>query len=139
MKRSFSDRLSDFMRGHYGFDDFSKALFLIGFIIFIIGIFFDSHIISRVIYGIALIVYIYNLYRSTSKNFTQRQKENSKYLQIWSLVKKFFRSRSERFKNIRKYRYFHCPYCKTDLRVPRGKGTITLTCPKCQKQFDKHS
>ena len=33
------------------------------------------------------------------------------------------------------YKLFTCPTCKTTLRVPKGKGRINLTCPKCQTKF----
>lgn len=33
----------------------------------------------------------------------------------------------------------HCPECGQSLRVPRGKGTIRVTCPKCKKSFILHT
>ena len=32
---------------------------------------------------------------------------------------------------------FVCPTCKQKLRVPRGKGKISITCPKCATSFIK--
>ena len=31
----------------------------------------------------------------------------------------------------KEHKYFTCPNCKTVCRVPRGKGKIVITCPKC--------
>ena len=42
-------------------------------------------------------------------------------------------SREER----RKYKVFICPTCKQKLRVPRGKGKISISCPKCGTSFIK--
>ena len=135
MKRSFSDSFARFMYGRYGADEFSKALSLFALILFMVGIFLDS----GPVYALVLLVIAYNFYRSFSKNIAQRQRENAWYCRRWTPVKRFFTSRWLRLKNSRRYRYLHCPACKTDLRVPRGKGAITLTCPKCHKQFDGHS
>ena len=39
----------------------------------------------------------------------------------------------------RDHRYFACPQCGQTVRVPRGKGTIKIRCPKCRTQFEKKS
>ena len=36
-------------------------------------------------------------------------------------------------------KYFRCPNCKQMVRVPRGRGKITITCPTCKQQFDRKS
>ncbi len=33
------------------------------------------------------------------------------------------------------YNYFTCPKCRCALRVPKGKGKIQITCPKCGEKF----
>ena len=30
-----------------------------------------------------------------------------------------------------------CPKCKQQVRVPRGKGKIAITCPQCREKFIK--
>ena len=42
-----------------------------------------------------------------------------------------------RVKNGKKYCYFTCPKCKRRLRVPRGVGSVTVTCKNCGAKFDK--
>lgn len=34
------------------------------------------------------------------------------------------------------HRVVECEKCQTKLRVPLGKGTIKVTCPKCRHSFD---
>lgn len=34
------------------------------------------------------------------------------------------------------FKIIKCPACNTKLRVPRGKGNIKVTCPKCKEGFD---
>ena len=33
------------------------------------------------------------------------------------------------------YKYFKCKSCGVKLRVPKHKGKITITCPKCRTSF----
>ncbi len=37
--------------------------------------------------------------------------------------------------DLKTHAYFKCPKCSTELRVPKGKGKIRITCPKCGEQF----
>ena len=52
-----------------------------------------------------------------------RSKENRKFLQIVGRLKD------------RQNRYFDCPKCHQLVRVPRGKGKISITCPRCREKF----
>lgn len=33
------------------------------------------------------------------------------------------------------YTIINCPNCPTKLRIPKGKGKLTITCPKCKTNF----
>ncbi len=35
------------------------------------------------------------------------------------------------------FRFFKCPACSQRIRVPRGKGKVEITCPKCGNRFIK--
>ena len=37
----------------------------------------------------------------------------------------------------RQNRYYTCPRCRQTVRVPRGKGKIAITCPRCKERFIK--
>jgi uncharacterized C2H2 Zn-finger protein len=37
------------------------------------------------------------------------------------------------------HKFFKCPSCHNILRVPRGKGKIFVTCPKCGERFQKRT
>jgi glutaredoxin 3 len=33
------------------------------------------------------------------------------------------------------YTVTNCPKCPSRLRIPKGKGTLTVTCPNCSAEF----
>jgi uncharacterized paraquat-inducible protein A len=37
------------------------------------------------------------------------------------------------------YKIFRCPHCKQKVRVPRGRGKISIHCPKCNTEFIRKS
>ena len=137
-----SDRFRNFMRGRYGVDQLSNGLVFLFFILFLIGILTRNTIFT----WIALIPMILSYYRMFSKNFSKRYNENRIYTNLMSPVydlldkiKGFFNRKIKRFKTRKEYKYFKCPNCKQELRVPRGRGEITVTCPKCKQSFDRKS
>ncbi len=137
-----SDRFRNFMRGRYGVDQLSNGLVFLFFILILIGILTRNTIFT----WIALIPMILSYYRMFSKNFSKRYNENRIYTNLMSpiydlldKIKGFFNRKIKRFKTRKEYKYFKCPNCKQELRVPRGRGEITVTCPKCKQSFDRKS
>ncbi|MBR3231854.1 MAG: hypothetical protein IKF75_04170, partial [Lachnospiraceae bacterium] len=45
--------------------------------------------------------------------------------------------KKQEWKDRKTYRYFKCPGCGQEVRVPKGKGRIRITCPKCHQSFEK--
>ncbi|MBO4265365.1 MAG: hypothetical protein J5922_04740 [Clostridia bacterium] len=129
------DFFKKFMYGRYGTDSLSGAMYVATIVIFTIGILFQS----TVIYALAFAVFVLSLLRSLSKNLPQRRMENAEYIKISGKVKRYIKSRIYRISHAKEYKYLRCPKCHTDLRVPRGKGKITLTCPCCKNRFDGKS
>ena len=63
--------------------------------------------------------------------------ENEKFLNFISKFKKQNKSYNNVYTNEVKqeYKYFKCKSCGAKLRVPKHKGKITITCPKCRTSF----
>ena len=40
-------------------------------------------------------------------------------------------------KNDTEHVYFHCPKCNQEMRAPKGKGKILVTCKNCGEKFEK--
>ena len=51
---------------------------------------------------------------------------------LWDLFRRTIRRDKE-------HRYFKCPNCGQYLRVPRGKGKITVNCRNCGASFEERS
>ena len=122
------------MAGRYGGDQLNLLLIALYLLFYVVYLF------TRLIpfEALALILIILSLYRSLSRNLARRRAENTRFLQIvrpvarrWSA----FRARA----HDREHRYFKCPNCGQQMRVPRGKGRITVHCRSCGAVFEEKS
>ena len=73
-------------------------------------------------------------FRVFSRNLPRRREENARFLR-WMRTA---RGRMARLRD-REHRYFPCPGCGATCRVPRGKGTLRITCPKCGHVMEKRT
>lgn len=127
--------LKNFMKGRYGGDQLNNFMLVVFVLLFILSRFVNYSIISLISLIIAFTAY----YRIFSKNIPKRYAENQKFLSFWQPIKKQFNFIINRVKNMRHYKYFKCPNCEQTLRVPRGKGRISITCPKCKTTIIRKS
>lgn len=42
---------------------------------------------------------------------------------------------TDKIEELLDYLVINCPQCPTKLRLPKGKGKITVTCPNCSNEF----
>ena len=78
------------------------------------------------------------LFRFLSRNIPRRRAENLRFMRAAGPIMSWLRLR----RNIRRDKehvYFKCPSCGQQLRVPRGKGKITVTCRGCGASFQEKS
>ena len=131
MVRSFLTRI---MAGRYGTDQLNLFLLIIYLALIIV------EWITRLalFYWIALVFLIISFLRCFSRQLDRRRAENQKFLQIAQPVRRFFRDTRTRMKD-RNHRYFRCPCCGQQMRVPRGKGRITVHCRTCGATFEEKS
>lgn len=135
MIRKWMYNFQRWMQGRYGYDEFSR--FLIGAsIVFLI---LSCARVLWFMYFVALACMIWAIYRCCSKNITVRLVERDKFLKITQKPHKFFSVQKMKWKDRKTYKYFKCSGCGATLRVPKGKGKIEITCPKCHKSEIKQS
>ena len=87
--------------------------------------------------GLVLLILCY--YRSLSRNISKRTEENYRYYTLKDRVDGKFRGLKDQWANRKLYHYYRCPKCRQKLRVPRGRGRIQISCPRCGTQFIKKS
>lgn len=128
-------KLNEFMQGRNGVDELN-ILLITGALIFKI-LAYTTHLRFLDIFSVTFL--IYSLTRALSKNIYLRKIENNKVLGIVNKIKKSYNTRVTQFKNRKVYKYIKCDNCHQKLRVPRGKGKIKVTCPKCKYQMEVRS
>ena len=117
-------RMNRFMQGRYGMDRLSSVLLWISVALAVLAMFLPGYVglfvtlLTYVLMGIAI-------FRSLSHNTYKRYRENRWFLSLGSRLKD------------RDHRYYTCPKCHQSVRVPKGKGKIAITCPKCKEKFIK--
>ena len=126
--------LRKFMAGRYGNDQLNVTLMVAYLALYLISV------LTRwtVLYWVALVLVLVSLFRCLSRNTTQRRLENNKYLQLIRPLQQKCRNFRVRVKD-KEHRYFRCPNCKQQMRVPRGKGRITVHCRSCGATFEEKS
>ena len=131
MIRSF---LSRFMAGRYGTDQLNNTMIITYVVLYLISIFTRW----SVLYWIALVLVFVTLFRTMSRQLDRRRAENAKFLQLVRPMNRKFKNLKVRVRD-KDHRYFKCPNCKQQMRVPRGKGRITVHCRSCGATFEEKS
>lgn len=128
-------KLQNFMIGRYGVDQLSKGLLWVSIVFCIISLF--SRLKWFYLLAVALLAYTY--FRMFSRNISKRSQENQKFLNWKYRLAVIRNQKREHLAQQKVYRFYRCPGCKQKVRVPRGKGKICITCPKCKTEFIKRS
>ena len=128
----FNNTVQRFMYGRYGVDEFGSFLLVTGMVLAFLSLF-------RLLFWLsipAFAILIWSYVRIFSKNFAKRQSELAKYWRIRSRVRDKLAFWKSKMKD-KNHRYYRCKLCRTVMRVPRGKGKIEITCPKCRSKIIK--
>lgn len=121
----FSAWLRHFMMGRYGTDKLNMYVLGAGVICSLLGLFIPANLVRLLLSTASYLLMFWAIFRTFSRNTYRRYQENQKFLMFLTKIKD------------RQHRYFTCPRCRQSVRVPRGKGKIMITCPKCQEKFQK--
>ena len=124
--------LRKFMEGRYGGDQLTVGLLILAILMTLLGQLLRLPIIDILGY----LPLVWALFRMLSRNKLQRSKENYKFMMVLSPVYSRYRVIRDRLRD-KEHRYYRCPKCGASLRVPKGKGRIAITCPKCKTEFIK--
>lgn len=135
MLNKLKQKTYQFMQGRYGLDTLGNFMLWAGMILIIINLFARNFFLELLIW----ILVIYTYIRILSRNYEKRNAENTWFLSHTQGVRDRFR-RFRAHARIRKTHHIYtCPGCGQKIKVPRGKGKIVITCPKCRIEFTKKS
>lgn len=127
--RQFSAKLSaalrQFMAGRYGTDRLNMVILCAGLVASLLSVWIKVSPLNLIFWAMSYGLMIWAICRSLSRNTYKRYQENRKFLLLVDQIKD------------RSNRYYTCPKCRQTVRVPRGKGKISITCPKCREKFIK--
>ena len=119
--------LQRFMLGRYGTDKLNMWILGAGLVLCLLTMFIPVPLADLVLTMTSYVLMFWALGRTFSRNTYKRYQENRKFLLLL-----------ERLKD-RQHRHYSCPKCHQPVRVPRGKGKIAITCPKCGEKFIRKS
>ena len=127
--RSLGQKISfgmrSFMMGRYGTDKLNMAILGAGVVICLVSMFIKAPLVNLILTFLSYGCMFWAIFRSFSRKTYLRYQENRKFLMLLDQIKD------------RDHRYYDCPRCRQPVRVPRGKGKIAITCPKCREKFVK--
>lgn len=127
--------LKKVMAGRYGVDQLSNGMLILSITIIAIGMLTKVNELST----IAVLILGVSYFRILSKNINKRYEENLKFLKLWNPIKFKWLNLINRIKQSKTHKFFKCPSCAKELRVPKGKGKINITCPSCHTKFEKRT
>ena len=115
--------LRRFMMGRYGTDKLNMVILGTGLVFSLVSMFIRYAPVNLALMVISYGLMGWAIFRTLSRNTYKRYQENRKYLMFLQKIKD------------KDHRYFDCPRCRQQVRVPRGKGKIAISCPKCREKF----
>lgn len=123
--QKMTDGMRRFMAGRYGTDKLNTTILVVGLVACLISLFVQYAPVNIILTVLSYVCVGLVMFRSLSRNTYKRYQENRRYLMFFERIKD------------RDHKYFDCPRCRQPVRVPRGKGKIAITCPKCKEKFVK--
>lgn len=130
----FREKMIRFMQGRYGMDDLGRFVMIVTLVCMVLSFLFRSSFLNMLV----CVGLIYCYWRMLSRNISGRYQENQKFLEEKN---RLLSARKNGFGRAKDHtsRIFKCPTCGQKVRVPKGKGKISIHCPKCNTDFIKRS
>ena len=128
-------KMAEWLRGRQGPDDLTVFCVDVAMVLVLINAFAHVGVLSFV----ALAVLAYGIFRIQSRNLGARARENEAFLRALGPARPWFQNPRAAWGELRAYKHVRCTSCKQKVRVPRGKGRLRVTCPKCKAKFEVRS
>jgi predicted RNA-binding Zn-ribbon protein involved in translation (DUF1610 family) len=131
------NRFRIFMIGRNGSDQFNLALLIAYLVLSVFSSFFIGiRIVYAILYVLSLALLVVFFWRFFSRNVASRQLENERFLNWWNPTRYALIQWKNRITD-RDHVYVKCKRCGQRLRLPKRRGRLNVTCPKCGNRFIK--
>lgn len=134
MRNKVQNALRQFMAGRYGNDQLNNLIFGASLLALLLSLF-----TTRYLYAAAVLLLALGYYRLLSRRIDKRARENGRYLQMKRRIRDWFGRNRWMAQQRKDYHIYKCPTCQQKIRIPKGKGKISIRCPKCRTEFIKKS
>lgn len=124
--------LQRMMYGRYGRDPLSIFLIALYLLLYLLSVLLRSNVLSL----LSTLVAVWCIYRMFSRNIDRRRGENAKFMTVARPIVRWIKYRRTIHRD-KEHCYFKCPNCGQQLRVPRGKGRLSITCRNCGVNFEE--
>ena len=124
-----------FMAGRYGSDSLNRFLSVVSVILFLLSMLTGWPIW----YSLAMFFLVCGLFRMFSRNAWKRSRENQLYLLAGKKIAAIYTRLTAGYRQRKTHRIYKCKSCGTALRVPKRRGRMIITCPRCRASFEKRS
>ena len=140
--------LSMLFKGRYGFDALGRFLLIAGLFFHLLAIVLRQGPMIFVLQLLGFALILLALMRIFSRDIASREREAQRFNFLrQSLTKRLARLKRELprllsgefFVERRFFKFLRCPRCAASLRLPRGKGRIMVTCPRCGHKMERKS
>lgn len=139
------DAIRRFFHGRYGIDGLTLVLLL--FAVFLIN--------AKYIWILGVCCLAVAIFRILSKNIGRRRLELQKFNEVTGALRRLshpavilaakgltsvyrkYSSYKYRMQQGKQCVFVKCPKCRNNLRLPRYKGKLSVTCPVCRGEFIK--
>ena len=133
--KKIGNALARFMYGRNGADQLGLTTIWAVLLLDVVNMFIRQQTVHLIISFLSTVLLVIAVYRVFSRNLQKRRAENARFLEkVWWPIKRRAAG-SKQQRTDKEHKYFTCPNCRTVCRVPRGKGTIVITCPKCGSEI----
>ena len=125
--------LRNLMIGRYGPDHLNVAMIVFSLVLNLLNGFIGFVPLVYLSYVILALA----VFRMFSRNIARRRAENDRFIRYWWPVRTKIGRSMANVKHRKTHKFIKCQGCGSTLRVPKGKGKLQITCPKCGERFIK--
>lgn len=161
--------MQDFMKDRYGVDDLSTALGAVGVVLTLVGTIFYLRLVSIVALLVLIVALLRAFSKNLDARRSENQAFQTFMAKLPVMGERFggaagsagsraggsrqtrggsastdqlkrqARTAKKMWKERKTKAFLKCPNCGTMLSVPKGKGKIIVTCPKCHARMETKS